>query len=216
MIKVLGRRNSANVQKVMWALGELALDYQRENIAGSFGFPDDYPNPINVVPTILDGDITVWESNACVRYIARQYGHGSLWPDDPKTLAQADQWMDWQRSGFSDAFFPLFSGKIRAGADNESLADNIAAIGEQYKILDAHLADNDYIAGSSFTMGDIPVGTVTYRYKTLDINRPSTPNVDAWYERLIERPSYQYHVMIPYGTNPAEWVKEEQENAVIQ
>ena len=94
MIKVLGRRNSANVQKVMWALGELALDYQRENIAGSFGFPDDYPNPINVVPTILDGDITVWESNACVRYIARQYGDGSLWPDDPKTLAQADQWMD--------------------------------------------------------------------------------------------------------------------------
>lgn len=96
------------------------------------------------------------------------------------------------------------------------MADNIAAIGEQYKILDAHLAANDFIAGSSFTMGDIPVGTVTYRYKTLDINRPSTPNVDAWYERLIECASYQYHVRIPYGTNPAEWVKEEQENAVIQ
>ena len=94
MIKVLGRRNSANVQKVMWALGELRLDYQRENIAGSFGFPDNYPNAINVVPTILDGNITVWESNACVRYIARQYGHGSLWPDDTKALAQADQWMD--------------------------------------------------------------------------------------------------------------------------
>ena len=216
MIKVLGRRNSANVQKVMWVLGELGLDYERENIAGSFGFPDDYPNPVNVVPTIVDGDITVWESNACVRYVARQYGVGSLWPEDPKTLAQADQWMEWQRSGFSDAFFPLFANKIRMDVDNESLADKIIAIGEQYKILDAHLADNDYVAGSSLTIGDIPLGAVTYRYKTLDIDRPSTPNVDAWYGRLTERPAYQYHVMIPYGTNAAEWAEEEQKNAGIQ
>lgn len=101
-------------------------------------------------------------------------------------------------------------------ADNESLADKIVAIGEQYKILDAHLADNDYIAGSSLTMGDIPLGAVTYRYKTLDIDRPSTPNVDAWYGRLTERTAYQYHVMIPYGTNAAEWAEEEQKNAGIQ
>lgn len=215
-MRVLGRRNSANVQKVMWALGELGLEYKREDIGGSFSFPDDYPNPVSVVPTITDGDITVWESNACVRYIARSYGVGTLWPEDRKKLAQADQWMEWQRSGFAEAFFPLFMGKIRSGANNESLSENIAAIGEQYKILDTHLTNNDYIAGDSLTMGDIPVGALTYRFMTLDIERPSIPNVDAWYQRLMERPAYRYHVMIPYGSNAAEWAEEENKNAGVQ
>ena len=97
MIKVLGRRNSANVQKVMWTLGELGLEYVREDVGGSFGYPDGYPNPNSVVPTIQDGDIIVWESGACVRYLARTYGDGSLWPEDPAVLAEADMWMEWQR-----------------------------------------------------------------------------------------------------------------------
>ena len=83
MITVLGRRNSANVQKVMWTLGELGLAYQRHDVGGSFGYPDDYPNPNRVVPCIRDGDLTLYESNACVRYLARRYGAGSLWPQDP-------------------------------------------------------------------------------------------------------------------------------------
>ena len=79
-IEVMGRRNSANVQKVMWVLGELALDYERLDVAGSFGLPDGYEklNPNPVVPTIRDGNLVLWESNAIVRYLAREYGAGSL------------------------------------------------------------------------------------------------------------------------------------------
>ena len=64
-IRVLGRRNSANVQKVMWTLGELGLNYVREDVGGSFGYPEDYPNPNQVVPTLIDSGVTVWESVAC-------------------------------------------------------------------------------------------------------------------------------------------------------
>lgn len=216
MIIVLGRRNSANVQKVMWCLGELGLEYVREDVAGSFGFPDDYPNPNQVVPTVKDGDITVWESNVCVRYIARTYGAGSLWPDNPKTLALADQWMDWHRGYFSNAFFPLFGGKIRMGKDNDALKNEISTCAAQYQILDEHLADNAYLAGDTLTMGDIPMGTVTYRYMTLDIKRPPLPNVERWYQSLSERPAFKHHAMIWYGTNPEEWMAEEKKNANIQ
>ena len=97
----------------MWTLGELELDYVRHDIGGSFGYPDDYPNPVAVMPTIRDGDITVWESGTCVRYLARTYGAGTLWPEDPETLAMADMWMAWHRSEISNAFFPLFQAKIR-------------------------------------------------------------------------------------------------------
>ena len=140
MIKVMGRRNSANVQKVMWALGELGLDYQREDVGGTFGYPANYPNPNQVVPTIQDGDLTLWESNACVRYLARQYGTGSLWPDDPISLALADQWMEWQRSDYSNAYFPLFQRKIKSNESNDSLKGQIEAAARVYRQLDVHLA----------------------------------------------------------------------------
>ena len=87
MITVLGRRNSANVQKVMWTLGELDLPYQRNDVGGSFGYPEDYPSPNHVVPTMKDDDLVVWESGACVRHLARTYGAGSLWPEGPAQLA---------------------------------------------------------------------------------------------------------------------------------
>ena len=76
MIEVQGRRNSANVQKVMWTLGELDLEDVREDIGGSFGYPANYKNPTQVVQTIHDPEFTGWESNECVRYIANAYGEG--------------------------------------------------------------------------------------------------------------------------------------------
>ena len=221
MSSIIGRRNSANVQKVMWTAGELGIEYAREDMGGSFGFSDEYSrlNPNKVVPTIRDGDLSLWESNACVRYLARTYGDGSLWPTDSRTLALADQWMEWQRSDISGAFFPLFQNKIKFSADEVNV-DQITAGAAQcmrlYGQLDRHLEQHAYLAGDEFTMGDIPLGTITYRYMNLDIERIELPHVHAWYERLCERPAYRYHVMIPFGTNAEEWLREEINNANLQ
>ena len=65
-------------------------------------------------------------------------------------------------------------------------------------------------------MGDIPIGTLLYRYFTLDIERPDIPHVSAWYERLTSRAAYQQHVMIPFGRNSDEWLEQEKLNAGIQ
>ena len=52
-IKVWGRRNSVNVQKVMWALGEMNLEFRRYDIGGSFGINDNYLKLISKVPHVL-------------------------------------------------------------------------------------------------------------------------------------------------------------------
>ena len=223
MITVWGRRNSLNVQKVMWTLGELGVDYIRHDTGGSFGVTDAYRamNPNATVPTVQDddGDVTVYESNACVRYLARKYGSGSLCPTNPGDAAVADQWMDWQGNVFSGGFFPMFFNLIRVPADQanrgaiERCAQQCAALIRQ---LDAHLAGQPYLAGDTLTMGDIPLATLFYRYYTLDIERPSAPAVEAYYQRISERPAYRYHVMIPYGTDIESWQVEEQKNAGIQ
>ena len=221
MISIIGRRNSANVQKVMWTVGELGIEYTRQDMGGSFGYSDEYSqlNPNQVVPTIRDGDLSLWESNACVRYLARTYGKGSLWPTDSRTLALADQWMEWQRSDISSAFFPLFQNKIKFSADQVN-ADQMTAGADQcarlYHQLDQHLEQSPYLAGDEFTMADIPLGTITYRYLNLDIERIELPHVARWYQRLCERPAFQHHVMIPFGANAEEWLQEEINNAKIQ
>ena len=217
MITVLGRRNSANVQKVMWALGELGVEYERVDIGGSFGYPDDYPNPNQVVPTLRDADITVWESAACVRYLARTYGSGTLWPDDPAQLATADMWMEWHRSDISSAFFPLFQMLVRGlPGTPDTIAKLTRNCGRIFAQLDAQLTDRDFICGATLNMADIINGAIAYRYMTLPIDRPALPNMTAWYERLCERDTYRKHVMIEYGSNVEEWNAHEAANASIQ
>ena len=217
MITVLGRRNSANVQKVMWTLGELDLPYVRENVGGSFGYPDAYANPNQVVPSMVDGDLTVWESNACVRYLARTYGEGSLWPRDPAILAQADMWMEWQRSDISMHFFTMFQALVRGLPSTPEKIEKMAAgCGQCFVQLNAQLAGNHYICRDDLTMADIAIGVMMFRYFTLPIERPELPHVEAWYARLCERPAYAKHVMIDYGANVDEWHAHEVANADIQ
>ncbi|MBS02778.1 MAG: glutathione S-transferase [Gammaproteobacteria bacterium] len=212
MITLWGRRNSMNVQKVTWALKELDLGYERHNVGGSFGGTgtDDYlaMNPNRVVPTLRDGDVTIWESNAIVRYLARTYGVGRLQPKDAPEHARAEQWMDWLTSTLNPPFFQVFFNTIRLAPDQQN-ADAIAAgvdgCARLYGQLDAHLATQPYLAGQHFSMGDIPVGVTLYRYFNMDIERPALPNVTAWYERLQERPAYRRAVMIPFGRNVQEW-----------
>ena len=205
----------------MWALGELDLDYERRDVGGSHGYPDGYAtlNPNQTVPTLIDGDLTVWESNACVRYLARTYGQGTLWSADPAELAHADQWMEWATANVGAAFLQVFFNLIRvpeAQADNTAIAAGIKQCGVVFSRLDAHLADRNFVAGAHLSMGDIPLGAMAYRYLTLDIERPPFANVDAWYSRLSARTAYRKHVMIPFGTNVREWDIEEAKNAGIQ
>jgi glutathione S-transferase len=72
----------------------------------------------------------------------------------------------------------------------KKLAANLA-------IVDAQLATRDYLVGSRFSMGDIPMGVAVYRWFNLPIERPDYRNLDRWYKRLCERPAFQQHCMLP-------------------
>lgn len=205
MLVVWGRKNSINVQKVMWTLGELGLAHERKDAGGPFGGLDtaEYGalNPNRLVPAIVDSDGTVvWESHSIVRYLAARYGTGRLWPEDPAARAAADRWLDWMQTTLLPDLAPVFIGLVRTPAaqrDTVRIAEAARAMGETWRILDAHLAGRRFVAGDTPTMGDIAVGAACYRYHALDIERPRLANVAAWYDRLRERPPFRTHVMIP-------------------
>jgi len=205
MLKVWGRRNSINVQKVMWAIGELGLAHEHIDAGGSFGGldTDEYGamNPNRRVPVIDDDGTVVWESHAIVRYLAAKYGAGSLWPEDAGIRARSDMWTDWVLADLQAAFIGLFWNLYRTPEDQRNwnlIRQGIARSAILFQLLDRHLAEHAFIAGDALTIGDIPAGAQLYRYFELEIDRPSLPNVEAWYARLQEREPYRTHVMVSF------------------
>lgn len=201
-LTIWGRHTSSNVQKLLWGCAEMGVAFSRPDMAGEFGFTEDYLslNPNRVVPTIDDDGFILWESNACLRYLAEKYGRGTLWPEDPHVRADADRWMDWQTATFWPALRPVFHQLIRMAPEQqnrEMIDQGIRASGEISAVLDAVLANRPFVAGDQFTMGDIPIGGVIYRWYEMDIARPERPHLRAWYERLQERPGFAEHIMIP-------------------
>ncbi len=218
MLEIWGRRNSSNVASVMWAVGELDLDHVRHDVGGSFGQTDsgDYlkMNPNGLVPTIRDGDLVLWESNVIVRYLCARYGGEELYPECLERRALADQWMDWSKSTLIPAFFPIFWQQVRVEQDKRDLTlirRAEAATARVLRILEAYLADRAFIAGEALSMGDMPFGSMLYRYYTMPLDRPSLPQVERYYDGLCQRPAFQRHVMIPFGTSLEEWNRLERE-----
>ncbi|MFI4974799.1 MAG: glutathione S-transferase family protein [Caulobacterales bacterium] len=205
MLRVWGRLNSSNVQKVMWTLDELGLAYEHIPAGGDFGIrgtPEFLAmNPHNWVPVIDDDGTIVWESQAIVRYLAAAHGAGTLWDTDPGRRAYADMWMDWNATTLQRDFGALFWAWFRtppAQRDQARIAELQAASDADFGKLDVALAKRPFLAGDHLTMGDIPAGCMAYRYFNLDLDRPALPHAQAWFDRLMARPAYRKFVAIPF------------------
>jgi glutathione S-transferase len=214
MLDIWGRKNSSNVIPVMWAVGELGLEHQRHNVGGSFGGDDNEAyralNPNGLIPTISDHGFVLWESMAITRYLCRQYGMGALCPEDPRQAALAEQWMEWYKSSITPGLMPIFFNLVRTAesARNTMLIEQCTTATISYlQTLENHLQGRPYILGDDFSMADIPLGAMMYKFFNLAIERPSLPNIEAWYAGLCERPAYRSHAMIPFGSSPEEWLE---------
>ena len=203
MLQIIGRNNSSNVQKVLWTCTELEIPFERTDWGGPFGGNDDpeyrAKNPNGLVPTIEDDGVILWESNAIVRYLGAKYAKGDFYPSDPASRGLADRWMDWQATTFWPPMQPVFWQLIRVAPDArdmDAVAAGVAACAAIAPILNDHLAANAYLGGDRFTMGDVPVGVIVNRWLNLDIERPDHPHLEAYYQRLSERPGYREHVLI--------------------
>ncbi len=206
MLEVWGRKNSVNVQKVLWCCEELGIPFRRHEAGGLFGGTGEAEylarNPTGLVPTISDGGFDLWESNAIVRYLSAEYGSGTLWPENAKDRALADKWMDYQLGTLWPAFKDAVLGLIRTPPeqrDPQKIEASVEGTAAVLALLDAHLEDHEYVAGSSLTMGDVVLGSSVYRWLNMDIDRPPMPSLEAWHTRLEDRPAYQETVMVPFA-----------------
>lgn len=214
MLKIWGRANSSNVQKVLWVADELGLHYERIDVGGAFGGTAEAAyramNPNGLVPTLQDDDFVLWESNTICRYLATREAADALLPGigsaaSVRARADVEKWMDWASTSLAPAMHGAFWGLIRTPAAQQDRAAIIASAEKtaaQFAVMDAALAGRGWLAGDGFTLADVPAGIFAWRWFQLPwsqvgYRRPALPNLDAWHERLGERPAYRRWVMQP-------------------
>jgi len=203
-LRVWGHPRSINVQKVLWAIDELGLDYERIDAGGTFGRVRDADyltlNPNGLIPTLEDGGAVLWESNAIVRYLYTKYGTHPALPSDLALRGRADGWTDWYATTFWANVRPLVVQLVRTAPeqrDQKLVESSLHAASAAAEILERELGKKPYLAGDHFTFGDIPVASASQRWFNLPLQRAKLPAFEAWYARVKERPGFKRWLDLP-------------------
>jgi glutathione S-transferase len=205
-ITIWGRTNSVNVQKVLWCLHELDLAYARIDAGLAFGRNHEPAylamNPNGRVPTLVDGDFVLWESNSIMRYLALAYRPGStIYPQSARLRASVDRWLDWTLSTLQPVDRPVFWALVRTPVEQRDMVAiqrDVDAEAEQWRIVDAQLAGRRFVDGDDFTLADIALGAYARRWLGVEgVRKPQLAHVQRWFAQFAERPGFRQFVAPP-------------------
>jgi glutathione S-transferase len=196
MLRLLGRNTSGNVQKVIFLLEELGTPYTREDYGRQFNNTQDAAylklNPNGKVPTLVDGDVVVWESNTILRYLASKLKKDALYPTDLAARTQVERWMDWMLAALNYHYVQVFKDSKKAANERAATFEADAKeLGTQLSILDGAIAGKAWVAGKDFTLADIALGPVVHRCLDFPIALPALGSLKAWRARLAGRPAFK-------------------------
>jgi glutathione S-transferase len=205
-LTIWGRANSVNVQKVLWCLAELDLPFERIDAGMQYGVTQEAHylamNPNARVPTLVDGDYALWESNSIMRYLCMAYRPDtSIYPKEPKLRAAVDRWLDWTLSTVQPVDRPVFWGLVRTPPESRDMAalqKAADAEAEVWRVAEHHLSTRRYIEGDNFSIADIALGAYVRRWLGVEgITRPKQPHLERWFARLGERAGFVKFVAPP-------------------
>jgi glutathione S-transferase len=205
-LTIWGRANSVNVQKVLWCLAELDLAYDRIDAGMAFG-KNDQPqylamNPNGRVPTLVDGDYVLWESNSIMRYLNLAYGKGlAIYPASPQARAGVDRWLDWTLSTLQPVDRPVFWALVRTPPEKRDMVaiqKDVDAEAVVWRIPDALLAGRRFIEGDQFTIADIAIGAFARRWFGVEgVAKPKLPHLERWFTEISQRPGFEKFIAPP-------------------
>jgi glutathione S-transferase len=196
MLRVLGRGTSGNVQKVVWLLEELGAPYKREDYGRQFNNTQDAAylalNPNGKVPTLVDGDLAIWESNTILRYLAAKYGAGKFYPADPAARSQIERWMDWQLASLNAPYLGIFREAKKAPGERAASWDaDTKELKAQLEILDKGMGGKPWIAGAEMSVADFCLGPIIHRCLDFPLELPGLDGLKAWRGKIAARPAFQ-------------------------
>jgi len=206
MLELWGRANAYNVQKALWLLAELGLEFEHHQIGSEQGDLETLEfqalNPHSRVPVLRDGEAVVWESNTLLRYLANRFAANGLYPREALPRSRVERWMDWELATLQPAFIDLFWGYYRTppqARDGASIDDARRRCARVFEALQRQLSHGPFLAGENFSLADIACGVCLYRYFNMGLEVAEPPRVMDWYQRLSQRAPFRNTIVQPFG-----------------
>ncbi|CAK9876048.1 unnamed protein product [Sphagnum jensenii] len=153
--------------------------------------------PFGLIPVLEDGDLTLYESRAIIRYIANKYeGQGTaLYGKDIKERAKVDQWLEVEGQNFNSAIRSSLGVVSKPPIDEVQLTETFGKLGKVLDIYEEHLSKTQYLAGDFFSLADLSHMTTGWKlfdkYKQGSILFEGRPHVKAWWENISSRPAFK-------------------------
>lgn len=142
-------------------------------------------NPNHQVPTLLDGDLTLHELNAILRYLCRKHDLTDWYPADLQHRARVDQWLDWNQCRLSPAVIDIVLNTVFLGerGDKAAIARGQEKLRELAPILEAGLQPHDFLTGAMPTIADLSVASSLFQLGFAHAI-PVGERIAAWYGRM--------------------------------
>ena len=188
MLKLYGANLSSPSNKVRFALHVLGVEYEYVQVKLRDGEhrKEEFLklNPVGKIPVIDDEGFVLFESNAIIKYLARKHCP-ALYPDELKTRAVIDQWMDYVSLHVGAAynrvvFNRVFAPVIGAPVDEQSLKDGLAFLERFLPIIDRQLGKHKYLTGEELTVADINLLATLDPSEVAEVDLGLYENIGRW------------------------------------
>jgi len=187
---------SQHARRVVSLLIEARLEYRLQPIAMEKGehLSPEYLaiNPNHQVPTLVDGDIKIHESNAILRYLCVKHGLAEWYPSDLAKRAAVEQWLDWNQCRLSPAVVDIVLNTVFLGdrGDPAAIERGRAKLRELEPLLDAALSGVDFVAGDRPTIADLSLGSSVFQLGFAKVT-PRGQHTQRWFKRVSAIDGFQ-------------------------
>jgi glutathione S-transferase len=153
-------------------------------------------NPNGRVPTLVDGNFVLWESNAIMQYLAEKAGERSIWPDDPRARADIARWQFWDVAHLGPAAKPfqweyLIKAMVGLGdPDEAALAAAEAPFRACADVLEATLGKRPYLTGEQLTLADISVAATLIYVEAASMPVADYSALQRWRQQVSAIPAW--------------------------
>jgi glutathione S-transferase len=192
---------SSNAQKVRFLLAELELAYESIEVA-MFGVGTRSPeylaiNPFGLLPTLLDNDFVLHESNTILRYLAETKGGEELYPRSPRLRAGVDRMLDVLGCTMRPRIAPLerrrfanFPAVPRDAEEERKIEGNVRSCLDGVEAILPHEGAGGYACGP-FSIADCAWAPTLRRLTDMQFDLTAYPKITLWCSQLLARPAWQ-------------------------
>ena len=187
-------------RRVLATVKHLGIDaecIEMDLMGGALKAPDYAAlNPNMKAPTLVDGDMALWESSAIMAYLCIKKG-SDMWPaNDPSEQVEVLRWLSWNDGHWAPAVGPFYFEHVVKSTfgvglpDRDSLKEKAPAVLKFGKVLDAHLERRDYVACGRLTIADFQLASMATDWQIAEMPFDTFPNIIRWLNRLARIPAW--------------------------